>query len=204
MEEETIRGVSDELLTVQGVAPGATLEGMTRLLYENPDGFNSRIGGNEKLDKAKELIDDLDADVVAFSEHKLNLQHKDNRNGFSQMFKGGEAEIRFVAAHNTHEGGTSLLLFGTLIEQYDFEESGKDPTGLGRWVVMVFRGQNGVVTRIICAYNPFYNTKDGSRTSYQQHRRYFIVKEKDTTCPRKSSVRIWWLSSLNGGMMVTG
>ena len=146
------------------------------------------------LIKAKELIDDLEADIVAYNEHRLNLMHKQNRNGFSQMFRGGEAEIRSISAHNTHEGrdvgriqegGTCVMTYGTLIEQYDFEASERDPSGLGRWVVMVFRGSNGITTQVVCGYNPCYN-KHGlqSKTSYQQHRRYFITKEKDITCPR--------------------
>ena len=70
--------------------------------------------------------------------------HKDNVNGFSQLFKGGEAEVRAVAALNRHEGkkvgrqqegGTAALVFGQLVEQYDFEASGRDDSGLGRWVV---------------------------------------------------------------------
>ena len=77
------------------------------------------------------------------------------------------------------------LCFGPLIEQYDYEHSGKEDTGLGRWVVMVFQGADGLVTRVVCSYNPCYNNKKQSRTSYQQQRRYFITKEKDTTCPRK-------------------
>ena len=32
---------------------------MTRLLYGNPNDINSRIGEDEKLDKAKQYIDDL-------------------------------------------------------------------------------------------------------------------------------------------------
>ena len=115
-------------------------------IYENSNGFNSRIGGNEKLDKAKEIIDELEANIVAHSEHHLNSRHKENRNGMSQMFRGGEEEIRLVTGHNVHdnigrtqEGDTSMLVYGPLIEQYDFEHSGKDNTGLGRWVVMVFR-----------------------------------------------------------------
>ena len=32
-------------------------------MYENRDGFSNNIGGNLKLDKAKELIDDLEADM---------------------------------------------------------------------------------------------------------------------------------------------
>ena len=193
-ELETIRDVDEGLLRVHGVAPGSKVEGVVRLIYENANGLNSRLSNNDKLDKAKELIDDLEADIVAYNEHRLNLMHKQNRNGFSQMFKGGEAEIRSLAAHNVHEGrevgriqegGTCLMSFGTIIEQYDFEESQRDPSGLGRWVVMVFRGSNGITTRVVCGYNPCYN-KHGfhSRTSYQQHRRHFIQREKDDTCPR--------------------
>ena len=85
------------------------------------------------------------------------------------MFRGGEAEIRSVVAHNVHEnvgrtqeGGTSLMCFGPLIEQYNYEQSGKDYTGLGRWVVMVFRGADGIVTRLVCGYNPCYNKKKQS------------------------------------------
>ncbi len=55
------------------------------------------------------------------------------------MFKGGEAAIQSIAAHNTcenighiQEGGTSLLMFGPITEYLDIEQSGKDPTGLGR------------------------------------------------------------------------
>ena len=135
----------DELLEIHGVEPRKKQEGCVRLIYENPDGFNNRISGNDKLDKAKELIDELEVDVVAYSEHKLNLKHKDNVNGFSQMFNGGEAEVRSDVGHNAYEdvgriqqGGTSLLLFGTLIQQLDFRESGSDDTGLGRWTVMTF------------------------------------------------------------------
>ena len=46
--------------------------------------------GNDKLDKAKELIDNLEADVVAYNEHKINFLHKLNCNGISQMFNRRE------------------------------------------------------------------------------------------------------------------
>ena len=66
---------------------------MTRVIYENPNGFNSQINRNKKLEKAKEVIDELEADVVAYSEHRLNCKHKDNRHEFSQMFRGREANV---------------------------------------------------------------------------------------------------------------
>jgi hypothetical protein len=42
----------------------------------------------------EEEVMDLEADVVmVYNEHRLNMMHKGNKNGFSQMFKGGEADI---------------------------------------------------------------------------------------------------------------
>ena len=187
-------GVTDTVLQVHGVAPGSKQDGVFRLVYENCNGLSNKISGNDKLDKAREINDELEVDVACYNEHRQNLMHKDNRNGFAQLFRGGEAEVRAVAAHNTHEGkevgkvqegGTAMVLFGQLIEQYDFEASGREDSGLGRWVVMVFRGENGITTRIVCGYNPCYNAKKQSKTSYQQARRYYITKEKDLTCPRK-------------------
>ena len=170
LENEEIKGISDDLLNVHGIAPGPKPEGVTRLLYENPDGFNTRIGGNEKLGKAKELIDELEADIVAYSEHQINAAHKENVNGMIQMFNGGEAEIRTITGHNVHEnvarrqqGGTSLLLYGDLIDYYDFEGSGKDDTGLGRWVHMAFQGSEGIVTRVVCGYSPCVTTEKARR-----------------------------------------
>jgi hypothetical protein len=133
MEVISAVGVHDEVLTVHGTAPGIMGDGVTRLIYENLDGLPNKISGNEKLEKAKTIIDDLEADLACFNEHKQNLMHKDNVNGFSQLFKGGEAEVRAVAAYNKHEGkkvgrrqegGMAALVFGPLIEQYNLRGIG--------------------------------------------------------------------------------
>ncbi len=63
----------------------------------------------------------------------------------------------------------SLLLFVSLIDQYNFKESGKDGTGLGRWVVMTFQGSEGIVTGIVCDYNPYRSPKKAKQSTYQQH-----------------------------------
>jgi hypothetical protein len=54
------------------------------------------------------------------------------------MFNGGETELRAIAAHNVNkdagkfqEGGTSMPVFGDLIEQFDPEGLGRDGLGLG-------------------------------------------------------------------------
>ena len=65
------------------------------------------------------------------------------------------------------EGGTSLMTFGPMIEQYDSENSSKGDTGLGRWVVIAFRGSEGHTTQLACGYNPFYSKKQRTNTVYQ-------------------------------------
>ena len=100
---EEITGISDEILEVRGIAPGRKAEGVSRLIYENIDGLNNKIGGNKKLDKAKEIIHDLEADMVAINEHRMNCSDKLNRNGMSLMLNGGECEVRSVTGHNVHK-----------------------------------------------------------------------------------------------------
>ena len=41
LERDAISGMSNDLLNVHGIAPGAKPEGVTRLIYKNPDGFNT-------------------------------------------------------------------------------------------------------------------------------------------------------------------
>ena len=48
---------------------------------------------------------------------------------------------------------------------------------------MTLKGDQGR-TRVVCGYNPCYNKNPDSGTTYQQHRRFFITKKKDLTCPR--------------------
>ena len=55
------------------------------------------------MKKSKEVIDKLEADVVCYNEHIINMKHKVNHDSFNQLFQGGEAEIRSVVAHNVHE-----------------------------------------------------------------------------------------------------
>ncbi len=91
------------------------------------------------------MIDDLEADLVCCNKDRQSLQHRSHQNGFRQMFNQEETDLRAVAVDNIHknvgkyqEGGTAMLVYGHLIDQYDMEESGKDDLGLGRWTFMQF------------------------------------------------------------------
>ena len=51
--------IAEELLRGHGIAPGKKPEGVTRIIYENANSFNTRISGNETVEKAREVIDEL-------------------------------------------------------------------------------------------------------------------------------------------------
>ena len=104
---------------------------MVRLLYENFNGLNNRMSGKTKLDRdrGREMLDELEVDIAAFNEIKINFNfnHKKNINGLAQLFNGGESEVKVIHGCNVHEGaisrvqegGTGVLTFGQLAEQFD-------------------------------------------------------------------------------------
>ena len=67
------------LLKLHRVATGKKEYGIVRLMYENLNGLNYTLSRNEKLEKARQIIDDMKADVVAYCEHRQNLRHKKTR-----------------------------------------------------------------------------------------------------------------------------
>ena len=77
-----IESILGEVLEDHGVTPAQKGEGVTRLMTGNPSGFSRTISGNKKLEKEKEVIEDLEADVVAFLERKIHCRHKLNHSGF--------------------------------------------------------------------------------------------------------------------------
>jgi hypothetical protein len=62
--------VSEYLLELHGLPPERKGGGVTRLIYGNLNGLQSTmLSKNEKLEKARRLIDDLKADMGCNNEH---------------------------------------------------------------------------------------------------------------------------------------
>ena len=67
--------------------------------------------------------------------------------------------------------------------------SGRDTTGLGHWTWTRFRGRNGIITRIICAYRPCIPAGVNKVFSvYAQHQRFFDER-LDDICPWEAFIR---------------
>jgi hypothetical protein len=62
-----IRQVFEYLLNVHGLPPGQKRDGVTRVMYENLNGLQSMLSKNKKLDKARDVINDFQADVVCYN-----------------------------------------------------------------------------------------------------------------------------------------
>jgi hypothetical protein len=107
------------------------------------------------------------------------------------MFNGGKTELQAIASHNRNEdmgkfqeGGTAMMVYGNLIQQFDPEGSGQDNLGLGRWTYMKFSGNDNIIAQVICKYSPCANKQKDLGTVYQQHRQHLINKLNEDTCPR--------------------
>ena len=64
-------------------------------------------------------------------------------------------------------------------------ETGRDETGLGRWVWQKYRGKQDITLRVITAYRPCTSSNAGPSTTHSQQERYFDLKGDDRT-PRKA------------------
>ena len=85
--KRVMEAVEEGLLQVHGTAPNTKRQGIFRILGENCNGFNNRIGGNNKIAKSMDIKEDLDIDCLLYCKHRLNFRHKDNKNDLKQMFQ---------------------------------------------------------------------------------------------------------------------
>jgi hypothetical protein len=78
-------GLLDEVHWVHGVALASKCVGTIRLIYKNMNGICNRLSNNAKLEKAREIHNELEVDIAAYNEHWLNLCHHLNVNDFNQV-----------------------------------------------------------------------------------------------------------------------
>ncbi len=49
------------------------MEGTVCLIYENIDGINSKMCNNKKLERMREIHDEFEVDIAAYSKHQFNI-----------------------------------------------------------------------------------------------------------------------------------
>jgi hypothetical protein len=133
------KAIKEGLLQIHGTAPNTKQQGIFRIMGENCNGLNNRIGENNKIAKALDIKEELDIDCIMYCKHRLNFKHNENKNDLKQMFQR-ELACTAVSAHNIHEskvtgrvqeGGTGTICFGKTMVY--IKKTGQDSKGLGQW-----------------------------------------------------------------------
>ena len=160
-------------------------KGMVRIGFLNVNGvpsFNDHLK-NERLYTA---IKDHRLDVIGMSEINRNWNMLDSESGWRARTRTWWEASKAVVAHNYKDCNTSSFQPGGNIVQcmgkvtHEVIGSGWDPTGLGRWSWLRFRGKHEVTLMMICAYRPCRPSRaTGVNTTYSQHLRYFDDNDDD-------------------------
>ena len=87
------QSINDAVMEIHWQRPMEKQDGVIRLVYKNANGIDSWFKDNWKVDKAKDLHDELAVDITAYNKHKINMKYKQNKVGFNQLFWGGEAKV---------------------------------------------------------------------------------------------------------------
>lgn len=162
-----------------------------RLWYTNPCG----IGVNPYHIKSDESFSFLKSkskcDVVGLAETNVHWRKLYGNASLYSRVKQRWRYFKISTSHNKHanlgktqQGGTCTIAFGQAA--YRATKMGEDPTGLGRWSWIEFRGRDEMLTRIYTAYRPGSKPSgDTQRTTvYHQHARY-IRRNKLNAEPRQ-------------------
>lgn len=154
--------------------------------------FNTSNYNNEKGNLLRAWARTNDLDGIFCQESGLNWK-KMPRSGRLEEMMRTEAVMRTIAAHNETEdigrrqyGGTCAVAYGEFASRVT--DTGKDPTGLGRWAWMRCCGRDDNAVRMVTAYNPCESGRASGRTVYNQHRRYW-EQRGDSTDPNSAFLR---------------
>ena len=153
-----------------------------RVYFENFNSLSTEKKGGQhwKLRVVDALRKKSGTQVMGGLELQTNWDKISSHNQYHELFGKGEDRTSIVA-HNEHSeifnqyGGTAMSVFGRMSS---YITSGKDDTGLGRWLWMAI-DSGYKKTRFITAYRPVkkHGTCSGKTTKdvtvCEQHRRYF-------------------------------
>jgi endonuclease/exonuclease/phosphatase family metal-dependent hydrolase len=146
----------------------------------------------ERSRRVTSTISSTEADVLLMNEVSLYWPKVGITDKWFERVIGKFRAHRALFGYNTNEhndtetlqyGGVGIVAVDEAVNRA--RESGKDPSGLGRWIWMRFQGRQGHMTRVISFYRPCHAAnKEGS--VWEQHVRYFKGKLELDKNPREA------------------
>jgi len=162
-----------------------------RYMFQNIQGLPVDPRGH-KHQQIGLAFKETDADAFGMAKLNLNFPKLGPVSQWYERFRGLKRS-HSIHATNIHDstdsnilyGGTALTCMGSCSHQAI--SSGKDESGLGRWVWTLFAGRNQTQLRIISGYRPNPDSSDKTGSVYSQHERYLRSKN-DNRNPRRAFV----------------
>ena len=148
-----------------------------RLVLNNVNSIGLYAGGL-KDKKVRQFLEEGDVDVYGMTEPNVNWGKVKKKDNWWERTESWFETRRLSVAYNTHRGrlakrsqyGGTITMCRNGIS-YRSPKSAHDPSGLGRWSSICFRGKKGSKTRVVTAYCPTPSS-NGPHTVYSQHLKY--------------------------------
>ena len=152
---------------------------MIRICFGNVNNIGQHRESYKSL-QLKEVIDRKDIDLMCMAEMGVNWSKIAQRDNIWERTRNWFEDIRIAASFHTKDpmarrcqyGGTAMIAVNSLVAKIN--QTGYDPSGLGRWSWILMRGKRDTITRIITAYcpvKPSISGTTGQHTVYAQHLR---------------------------------
>ena len=155
----------------------------SRILFLNMNGLPRKASSvmNQTLMTS---INMTGADIVGLAEHNCNFKRMPQHDQWQERTKEWWESSKSSVSSNQHDisdshylpGGTITVAINKSSHRAGPNAIPKDPTGMGRWSSIVFRGSHGITLRIITAYRVCKQPNPGPNTAASQHHRYMISK----------------------------
>jgi hypothetical protein len=169
-------------------------EGICRIGLLNPSGF-TLTGGWAKDDQLRDMMKMMEVDIMCYPEVNVCWHKLTQRNRLEERMMGWFEMLHRSVAYNYQErsatryqyGGTAIFSINNAASRV--MGSGRDSTGLGRWAWTRFRGQNGIITRVVCAYRPCAPADTDKTLSVYAQQQWYFDEQLDDICPREAFIR---------------
>ena len=123
-------------------------DGVLCIGYANTSSLGTTAENNVQVHEVRNWISKMDTDIFGGVEPNINWRQMPWNGKLYNLFQYGGA-LCTVCGHNIHEtygrrqyGGTFILAKGEVTDC--IADTGMDPSGLGRWSWMRFRGKHNV------------------------------------------------------------
>lgn len=160
-----------------------------RLGVRNVRSLPSTSNGDKNTNLIQD-IQDASLDIIGINEINVSWQSVSVTDSLQSRFRPKFEAVKIVTSNNRTDtpigtkrqmGGTATGAINSMA--YRIKESGVDPSNLGRWSWLAFRGQGGSLTRVLTLYRPCLSY--GPTTTYQQQ--LVALSDNDRVdCPRRA------------------